>query len=483
MFENEKEAQIQRDGAVLALPNEYPLDNIQSEFCVDRFSPKFFTDLLGRGVQYCDSGSSSTFTCFHGQIPPDTRVDAFCIGQNARFDFEKQTFVLDCPARDGPKGLPRVGLLSSYWYETGSKVLYNRYMKLVQGEAPPADTVPGTPPAYTYLLKREGAFNPWHCLMEIMSMTFTMDALRLARDPASLSGAPLFNASADIVNTQVVVVDDDPDGPYFDLWTLFSGRKPRRLSELTASETESWLSRSPQNVILPLAGGGNQLWQNDWEERDCTENPLLRLFVRRVLAFYSIPDAAPPADTPSSSDAAPELTITFINRVEGRRLQGQERLLDALRASLPARAHLRSVDMASLSFAEQLRVARTTDVLVGVHGAGLTHMMFLPEGDGAVVEIQPEKLDYNGFRNMALMRQLGYFTAHGARVAPKRRHELGAESRVREIQGKRILPRGNWHGEDVAIEEGAFVSLVLQAATSVYSKRRWELESGWVDGV
>lgn len=62
------------------------------------------------------------------------------------------------------------------------------------------------------------------------------------------------------------------------------------------------------------------------------------------------------------------------------------------------RVAIRLVDFATLSFADQIRVARATDVLVGVHGAGLTHMMFMPLGAAAVVEIQPAELDHIGFR-------------------------------------------------------------------------------------
>jgi capsular polysaccharide biosynthesis protein len=39
---------------------------------------------------------------------------------------------------------------------------------------------------------------------------------------------------------------------------------------------------------------------------------------------------------------------------------------------------INSIDFASLSFREQLALIRKTDILVGAHGAALSHMMFLP---------------------------------------------------------------------------------------------------------
>jgi len=32
-----------------------------------------------------------------------------------------------------------------------------------------------------------------------------------------------------------------------------------------------------------------------------------------------------------------------------------------------------------LSFTEQLRITRNTDIFIGMHGAGLTHFLFLPD--------------------------------------------------------------------------------------------------------
>ena len=44
---------------------------------------------------------------------------------------------------------------------------------------------------------------------------------------------------------------------------------------------------------------------------------------------------------------------------------------------------VRAVNMASLTFKEQLIVIRSTNILIGMHGAGLSHIMFLPEEAGA----------------------------------------------------------------------------------------------------
>lgn len=88
------------------------------------------------------------------------------------------------------------------------------------------------------------------------------------------------------------MLDDHPDGPYFDLWTLFAGRRPIRLREMIASEpsADETLNGGGNNVIIPLAGGSNPLWQNDWEIRDCTMGATLSTFIQRILGFYGIAD-------------------------------------------------------------------------------------------------------------------------------------------------------------------------------------------------
>jgi hypothetical protein len=56
-------------------------------------------------------------------------------------------------------------------------------------------------------------------------------------------------------------------------------------------------------------------------------------------------------------------------------------------------------------------VVRRTDILMGVHGAGLTHGMFIPPGS-AIVEILPPGVTYKGFRDMAKPLGHNHFSSH-----------------------------------------------------------------------
>jgi len=72
---------------------------------------------------------------------------------------------------------------------------------------------------------------------------------------------------------------------------------------------------------------------------------------------------------------------------------------------------LEVVDFEHLSSPQQLRIIRETDLLIGIHGAGLTHTMFLPPG-AALFEILPGNVGKRGFRNLAQMLGHGYQRAH-----------------------------------------------------------------------
>lgn len=285
---------------------------------------------------------------------------------------------------------------------------------------------------YAILVKREASnYNLWHSLLEIFSVQMSMDVLRMFTGEEQ---------EKEDINAKVIILDELHDGPVFDLWSLHpSSTKPIRLNEMT-KPTET------MNIVLPLPGGSNPFWQGDWEDLPCQRSELLRVFVERVLVFYRL-DIIENESESADSGSKRKTVVTFIDRREKRRLINQEQHLASLRDALfntttttTTTAGIKVVDFAALSFEEQLRVVRETDVLVGVHGAGLTHGMFLRPGS-AMVEILPGGLEHRGFRNLA--RQMGhrYFCVSG------------------EAQG-------DWQQSDVGVGE-EFVGVVLDAIHTI----------------
>ncbi|KAH8889196.1 hypothetical protein GQ53DRAFT_783155 [Thozetella sp. PMI_491] len=434
------------DNQHLPLPSVYTADATESKFCLDRFSHLYLENLRSTSIQYCGPPSTSSLTCFHSHTSQDDFRDSMCIGDGAVLQSGK--FALDCEVRppdasEVAQGLIPFESMRSYWYDTGPRYVFDSFVQLGTLSS---ETATQRARFFALLVKREGDVNPWHCLMEVFSMGMTFDVLRMSRDPAN-NGKPFFNMPEDMENTQVIILDDRDDGPYFDLWRLFSGRDPVRLADIQKHpDLEELLTQNRHRIIVPLAGASNTIWQNDWAIRDCKRAELLDAFVRRVPGYYGI-EALPPS-YPEGKD----IRITFIDRKDSRRLKDQESLFAALRGKYPT-VDLEVVDFAALPFPEQIRIAARTDILVGVHGAALTHTMFMRKGEGAIVEIHPSNMSpqYRGFQNLANMMGLGYFDTHAINTTLKQK-------------------RQDWHIQDFEIDVDEFVNLVGVTVRSLYNK-------------
>ncbi|CAN8096632.1 unnamed protein product [Discula destructiva] len=418
-----------QDEFKLPLPPEYQDASLESQhlpgLCSDKFSTKFLEDFRERRGQYCSVDSKTDLTCFHtvnsGSFSAGSK-DSFCLAENGTaFDVAKQKFVFDCSLRDLSEqekaaGAIPYGGINSYQYRTGPKYLLNHWTD-IDGYGKGASLSQDVERNFVILLKREVDGNLWHCLNELMAIMATLDVLRMA--PGTAHGKALFNTE-DVTSTDIIILDDFSDGPYFELFQLFSSRKPQRLKEWADGKGGSAGVIPLDKIIIPYAGAANPLW-SDWVDIDCEDNTMLRVFVRRVFQFYGISRVR---ERPTQSDDSlvpgpkvPRLNVTFIRRKGSRRLMGLEsHLLEKAQALFSDKADVRLVDFEDMPFREQIQLARDTDVLVGMHGAGLTHAMFMEEGRGAVVEIQPDRLCHKGFRNLAKMTRTAYFVAGASKA-------------------------------------------------------------------
>lgn len=416
------------------LPQEYiTQESSSSPWCEARFGTPFLENARESQTSYCTSASGSNLTCFwqhvdEGEVP---RADAMCYGRGAVYDVESRRFLLDCELRllstnETEAGVHEVpGELTQYWYETGPGVVMQDHLgfngtfnnrKLNRT---------------TILIKREGSGNPWHSLMEIMTHSYALDVLQISIDKDT--NQPFLTAK-DGESAQIVILDGHADGPYYDLWRLFAKMPIRRLNDLTADEP-------PSNIVLPFAGGSNTLWQGDWKALECRDSSLIKTFARRVLDHYKV----------SRPKHEEDVVVTFIKRTNTRKLINETSLLAAARAAIP-HMQLNEVDFEPMSFADQLATVQKTDLLAGVHGAGLTHALFLPPG-AAVAEIIPPKFFHKGFRNVAQLLGSGYFSTHGKAPPPEREGD-----------------ENSWQMEAVEIEEERFVEFMREAVRSLYNR-------------
>jgi hypothetical protein len=109
-----------------------------------------------------------------------------------------------------------------------------------------------------------------------------------------------------------------------------------------------------------------------------------------------------------------KLRVTHVLRSRRRLTPPMEAELHAAIEALPG-VELEPIDFAAIPYEEQLLHAASSDVLLGVHGNGLSHALFLPPG-AAVVEIFPldgHAFDYRFFAEFRGLDYLGLHPVHG----------------------------------------------------------------------
>lgn len=117
----------------------------------------------------------------------------------------------------------------------------------------------------------------------------------------------------------------------------------------------------------------------------------------------------------TQSKASNLITVTYLKRPFPRALEAQleQKLINAIE-QLP-NVKLTVIDFFHISFQEQINVIGKTDVLISVHGNGLSHILFLPE-TSSVIEIFPKDsctLDYRMFADARNIEYLGIICNRG----------------------------------------------------------------------
>lgn len=413
----------------IPIPPEYGVpygsadENGQPGSCSDTASAEYLRDFRTHAVKQCSSRSGHSIYCFHGTINVQDR-DVFCIAQNVVLDEETKHFSLECdkklPEKQSPKGVFDFGEMQR---QSGPGAVFERYFDI--GRKP--ESLSQSPlqveehqeeqSTYTVLIKREGTREGtagfWDSLMEIMSMTLSMDILRMSSD--TRLGDSFIKAPGDLPRTKVIMLDDLPEGPLYDMWAFFSASEPIRFKDILDDRTRAEALLSAHTAIVPLPGRSNPLSQIDQNAiPDCRYSRLARTFARRVLRNYGV------LYPHGGNDISKVVRVTLIAGTGPRRIRDTDHLLEALRRAFP-NVIAREVDFGGIPMAEQLQIAQSTDVLVGAHGGGLSHMMFMREDKGAVVEIRPLGLSATNhsahYKNLAALLGRQHFEAE-AEVVP-----------------------------------------------------------------
>ncbi|XP_076624909.1 EGF-domain O-GlcNAc transferase isoform X2 [Colletes latitarsis] len=102
------------------------------------------------------------------------------------------------------------------------------------------------------------------------------------------------------------------------------------------------------------------------------------------------------------------IRVTLLSRdTQYRKILNEDELVEALKENREYRVR-KVVYNKKISFKKQLEITRNSDIFIGIHGAGLSHLMFLPDW-AAVFEIYNCE-DPGCYKDLARLRGVKYFT-------------------------------------------------------------------------
>ncbi|TVY78244.1 EGF domain-specific O-linked N-acetylglucosamine transferase [Lachnellula suecica] len=414
------DAKLKSGAAALTLPAEYSTTNAQK--CELFFTPSYLQHIATHQLPYCEAQSSSAFHCFTAprlSIPLTEgwgETDPLCVAQGVSFHPGRagadRDFHLQCKLRDLVTERARFPEAAKelegfrdkptdwgwYWGDTGVGASLNTWNFEDPGDVTGCTRENINHSDWVILMRRDSTdtHNLWHKLMEILQARHSLDALRIAINPAT--GLPWLSEQ-DAAGVQLIF-DDDREELLEPLWEIVTGGKPIRKSSLQQPTCFG-------NVILPLPGCGSPFWSNlldTGHPEQCLSQTLLTTFVHRVFEFYGI---APRPVT----EIHKHPTITIVERKENRKFIAVDHWTASLKERWPD-SPINVVDFASITIEEQIKLAQSTDILVGHHGAAMAHIIFMSPGTTAV-EILPRNFDQHGFRSIAAMRGITYIAGRG----------------------------------------------------------------------
>ena len=317
------------------------------------------------------------------------------------------------------------------------------------------------------LVFRQYLSNYYHIIMDDMiAMWWTL----VHHHPLSAaSGSPPRNL-------QIVVLDDNDDSA-IDTRAMFAAlsNKPvltrRQLHERGALVC---MRRAIVGAAERSYGGPGRRFITD---------PLLRQFHQHIRtgAYAAIAGGATGAPPEALEPVKPtRARLALLYRKGQRVVLNEADVTQGLRAAFPD-ADVFEFRPDDMSFGEQVAAMRNTTLLLGVHGAGLTNLLFLPPG-AAVVEIMPWHWERRAYERMAHILGFTYAkwdnTDRAATVFPEettwkhfpavseedRNFIRNADSKPMEMRGMAGLAAEKyWINQDTRVNVAEFVAVVRKA--------------------
>lgn len=315
------------------------------------------TPLNEMATSICSAGNSS----IDFRLMPD--------GDFPWLNFQAGALTVRCDVREAEKlagGAWSFMHCTKDWMELG--------FRNVRRSAFECQTMMDTP---TLFLTRSGDYSPFAAAHDWINTVILMAATGLRPSRAA-----------------IVLMDRMTVGFYAPMWRL--GFATRR--DATDAASVQWFPdlrtdrRCYREAYFNIPARLSPLYNSD----DCRGSSVLRFTADWLLhSVQALHVSSPPQ----------RVVVTVILRKNyrtghsiGRRISNSDALAGYLRrqaVSRPDAVVVQIIDFAFFDFDQQVRISRSTDVLVGMHGAGLIQMLFMPPSGGVFEFFCPERPSSN----------------------------------------------------------------------------------------
>jgi hypothetical protein len=360
------------------------------ENCENRYGLNLINEWRRSKKEYCGTSTGkhkSELICYpytQEHKKSESTKDIFCEAKNFFIDFSKIS-------GEASKNKPSLGhqylnfqkgsifstCTKTSWYDGHFMNHHRAQMSTFVSDSNEPDEY-DTVDVPTYLLARdEDCENTFHSTADFMNMFLVMNIIGVD---------PLYH--------QVMLFDQHPDGPYMEL--IKSAFSPNyEVLRNSDYRNKKVLFRhlifhleSPAGLIFPKVSRPDPL--------RCYSTSLFQEYRKFILQSFNLYDIAPPE--------IPTITLTLRHRTPsknvGRILDNEDEVINLLHKGNMINVNV--VDTAKMTFREQLTIIRSTNILVGVHGAGLMLIMFAAD-EAILIEIHPSYRQDRHFRHASRM--------------------------------------------------------------------------------
>ncbi|XP_003390915.3 PREDICTED: EGF domain-specific O-linked N-acetylglucosamine transferase-like, partial [Amphimedon queenslandica] len=146
----------------------------------------------------------------------------------------------------------------------------------------------------------------------------------------------------------------------------------------------------------------------------CYRSGLMQAFSKHLIKRLNITQEIPEESI---------VRVTLLSRTtKHRRIVNEDELIKAMKTVGYFRLRVVDYKYRDFPFLEQIESSHNTDIFIGMHGSGLTHLLFLPDW-GAIFEIYNTE-DERCYKDLARLRGVEYLTWQDSTKVWKEREGL-----------------------------------------------------------